>query len=126
MIVLQHSCTGDAMSNHQVYKLPYRRPDGTVVDVVRPTSAIDVEQQPDIPSAILATAAFAPVINGVPSFSRFTLYTFKNLSDMYGDDTLRNHLSSLLTEIQGGFRPKNPVGILIHRVRLTATETVLN
>lgn len=114
------------MSKQQVYKLPYRRPDGSVVDVVKPVTPLDVEQQDDIPAAILATAAFSTFINGSPCFSRFTLRTFKTLSDQYGDETLRNHLIALLTEIQSGFRPSNPVGLLIHRVKLTATESTLN
>lgn len=114
------------MSNQQVYKLPYRRPDGTVVDVVRPVTPLDVHQQGDIPAAILATAAFSAIINGSPCFSLFTLRSFKRLADQYGDDTLRNHLIALLTEMQSGLRPTNPVGLLIHRVKLTATECTLN
>lgn len=113
------------MTNHQHYSIEFIRPDGSTQRVFKPLTAVDVEQQPDVPADILATLAFAPIINGSVAFSRFTRFTMGKLYEQFGDEILRKNLIALLTEMTGGFKPKNPVGIFIHRVRLTATETVI-
>lgn len=115
-------------NNHppKVEKAPYRKPDGTISEIIIPKTAIDVEQQPDIPAYVLAVAALSPVLNGRRAWSRFTLWALRRLQDQFGDRCLRLHLISLLVEMQGGFEPQNPIGIFIHRVRSTQTESLLS
>ena len=108
-----------------VERIPYRRPDGSMCDVIVPRTRIDVEQQSDIPAAVLACVALAPVVHGHHAWSRFTLQTLYRLASDFGDDVLRLNLCSLLTEIEGGFRPLNPIGLFIHRVRTTPTQSTL-
>lgn len=110
----------------KVEKAPYRKPDGTIAELIIPKTAVDVEQQPDIPACVLAVAALSPLVNGRRAWSRFTIYTLHRLQDQFGDHCLRLHLISLLVEMQGGFKPQNPIGIFIHRVRSTQTETTLS
>lgn len=93
--------------------------------LIVPRSGVDVDNQLQFYAWQLATAAFAPVVNGRRCFSRFTADTFKRIEHQYGPDTLRRHLAALLDEMRSGFKPSNPVGLLIHRVRLTATDTML-
>ena len=115
--------TNKASSPHD--RIPYRKPDGTLVTVFVPHTPIDVDQQPDVPAAILACVALAPSVQGRRVWSPFTLSTLNRLQNIYGDEVLRRHLTSLLTEMQGGFKPANPVGLYIHRVRQTPTQSSL-
>lgn len=97
-----------------------RRRDGSTLQVVVPTCRADVEMQPDIPSHVLAVLAFSTRVKGVRRWSEFTRQTLQRLETQYGAATLRECLGGLLDDIATGFRPTNPVGILIHRVRMTA------
>lgn len=97
-----------------------RRRDGSTLQVVVPTCRADVEMQPDIPAHVLAVLAFSARVNGVRRWSEFTRQTLQRLETQYGSATLRECLGCLLDDIATGFRPTNPVGILIHRVRMTA------
>lgn len=99
-----------------------RRRDGSTLQVVVPTCRADVEMQPDIPSYVLATLAFSVRINGVRRWSDFTRQTLKRLEGQYGAQALRETLCVLLDDIATGFKPSNPIGILIHRLRLTANS----
>lgn len=102
-----------------------RKRDGTPLTICVPKSRIDVEQQPDIPAHALALLAFSKKVNGVRRWSEFTALTLKRLSDQYGDSALRLTLAGLLDDMAAGFRPVNPVGVYIHRVRATATTDEL-
>ena len=99
-----------------------RKRDGTTQTIVIPKSRLDVEMQPDIPPHVLATLAFSVRVNGVRRWSDFTLQTLKRLESQYGAQALRETLGVLLDDISSGFKPNNPVGILIHRLRLTANS----
>ena len=111
------------MANPPHEKISYRRLDGTDGIMVVPRTPHDVEQQSDIPAAALASVAFAPKVNGRRAWSPYTYSVLSRLATQYGDDLLRRHLCALLTDILGGFSPTNPIGILIHRVRQTPTES---
>lgn len=115
------------MSNSpsQVERIRYRKADGTVCTIFVPHTPVDVDQQADIPAAVLACVALAPLVGGKRAWSPYTLQTLYRLTNTFGDDVLRRHLSSLLTEMQGGFKPSNPVGLFIHRVRQTPTQSTL-
>lgn len=102
-----------------------RKRDGTVVRVVVPATRVDVEQQPDVPAATLALLAFSSVKDGVRRWSDFTRSTLLKLERSYGDAVLRSTLCALLDDIASGFRPSNPVGLFIHRVRATSNSTEL-
>lgn len=97
-----------------------RRRDGTTLEIIVPMSRVDVEMQPDAPAYVLAVLAFSSRVNGVRRWSQFTLETLRRLERQFGSETLRSVLCGLLDDIAAGFRPTNPVGIFIHRVRLTA------
>lgn len=111
------------MSNSTPEKIPFLRRDGSEGVIFVPRTPQDVEQQPDIPAAALACVAFAPKVNGVRAWSPYTYSVLRRLATQYGDELLRHHLCALLTDIIGGFAPINPIGILIHRVRQTPTES---
>lgn len=114
------------MSDRKPEVIQARKRDGSVVRVVVPASRIDVEQQPDIPASTLALLAFSTVKDGVRRWSDFTRSTLLTLERSYGDAVLRSTLGALLDDIAGGFRPSNPVGLFIHRVRATANSTELS
>lgn len=99
-----------------------RKRDGSTQSIVIPKSRLDVEMQPDIPAYVLSTLAFSVRINGVRRWSDFTLQTLKRLESQYGAQALRETLCVLLDDIATGFKPTNPIGILIHRIRLTANS----
>lgn len=99
-----------------------RKRDGSTLSIVIPKSRLDVEMQPDIPASVLATLAFSVRINGVRRWSDFTLQTLKRMESQYGAQALRDTLCVLLDDIATGFKPTNPIGILIHRIRLTANS----
>lgn len=108
------------MKERKTEILHARRRDGTTLDIVIPQSRLDVEMQPDVPAHVLATLAFSTCVNGVRRWSEFTRQTLQRLESQYGAQALRDTLCVLLDDIAAGFRPTNPVGLLIHRVRLTA------
>lgn len=100
--------------------------DGGEMKVIVPRSPADVDMQPNVPAWVLTMFAFAlRTHDGRYTWSPYTRDTLKRLSDDYGDDTLRRHLSSLLIDIEGGFRPDNPLGLIIHRVRSSTTTRTL-
>lgn len=98
---------------------------GKPLQIVVPVTRADVEQQPDIPARVLALLAFSQRVGGVRRWSDFTRLTLKRLEDQYGDDSMRHALAALLDEIQMGLKPSNPIGLYIHRVRLTANSNTL-
>lgn len=104
-----------------------RRRDGTELKIIVPRTAADVDCQPDLPAWVLALFAFAPRSSDghVQGWSPFSRDTLRRLSDDYGDNVLRRQLISLLIDIEGGFRPDNPIGLLIHRTRATTTSRTL-
>lgn len=102
-----------------------RSRDGSLVRIVVPHSRLDVEQQPNVPAHVLALLAFSQVVNGVRRWSQFTALTFKRLASQLGDEALRSTLCALLDDMDSGFRPNNPIGIFIHRVRSTASTSEL-
>lgn len=102
-----------------------RYPDGSVVKLVVPKSSADVEMQRDVEAHLLALIAFAPVVQGRRRWSQFTNHTLRNLQRQYGDEILRTVLMGLLDDIRTGFKPMNPVGVFIHRVRASATTDEL-
>lgn len=99
--------------------------DGSTLSVVVPASRVDVEQQPNIPAHVLTLLAFSQKVNGVRRWSEFTAFTLKRLDQQFGDDVLRRTLCALLDDISNGFKPSNPIGIFIHRVRQTSTTADL-
>lgn len=114
------------MTNRKPEIVQARNRDGSLVRVVVPVTRLDVEQQPNVPAHVLALLAFSQVVNGVRRWSQYTALTFRRLSGQYGDDALRTTLCALLDDIAAGFRPSNPIGIYIHRVRSTATTSDLD
>ena len=92
-------------------------------EVVVPRTAADVDMQPDIDGWGLALLALSPYDErGMLRWSPFARETLRRLSDEYGDDTVRRQLRGLLIDIEGGFIPSNPIGLLIHRVRVSGTS----
>lgn len=113
------------MADNKPEIIQARSRDGQPLTVVVPRSRIDVEQQPNVPAHVLALLAFSQRVHGVRRWSEYTGFTLRRLSHDYGDDTVRSTLAALLDDMAAGFRPDNPVGILIHRVRATATTDQL-
>lgn len=99
-----------------------RKRDGSTMSIVIPKTRVDVEMQPEVPAYVLATLAFSARVNGVRRWSDFTLQTLKRLESQYGAQAVRETLAVLLDDIANGFKPSNPIGILIHRIRLTANS----
>lgn len=104
-------------------QMAFINPDGSKGVLYVPRTPRDVEEQPNIPAAALATVAFAPLVNGRRAWSQYTYSVLKRQAAVYGEEVLRRHLCALLTEILGGFKPDNPIGLLIHRVRQTPTDS---
>lgn len=98
---------------------------GKPLSIVVPRTRIDVELQPNIPARVLALLAFSSRVGGVRRWSDFTRLTLRRLEEQYGDEAMRQALAALLDEITMGLRPSNPIGLYIHRVRLTANSTNL-
>lgn len=96
--------------------------DGSTLDIVVPVRRCDVEMQPGIPAHVLATLAFSKRVDGVRRWSEYTRQTLRRIEEQYGEQTMRNVLGDLLDDIATGFRPHNPIGILIHRVRCSANS----
>lgn len=96
--------------------------DGKPLHITVPRTRLDVEMQPDIPARVLALLAFSTKVDGRRRWSDFTRQTFRNLEQQYGDSALRTTLAALLDEINMGLKPTNPIGLFIHRVRLTANS----
>ena len=115
------------MSNSapKIERVTCRRADGTTVEVIVPTTPQDVEQQTNVPAYALATVALSPVIHGRHVWSQFTRDTMQRLERQFGDEVLRKTLSTLLYEMCCGLKPTNPIGLFIHRVRLTPTESAV-
>lgn len=110
------------MKERKAETIQARKRDGSTQTIVIPKSRLDVEMQPDVPAYVLATLAFSLRVNGVRRWSDFTLQTLRRLESQYGAQALRDTLCVLLDDIATGFKPINPVGILIHRIRLTANS----
>lgn len=103
-----------------------RQPDGNTRKIVVPRSARDVEAQPDVPAWVLALFAFAPTTDGtVVRWSPHTRDFLRRLSEDYGETAFRQQLTSLLIDIEDGFVPNNPVGLLCHRLRAAGTTRTL-
>lgn len=102
-----------------------RGPDGKPVTIIIPRTRYDVEMQPHIPAYTLATLAYSSLIEGHRRWSQYTLDTLKRISAQYGDDVMRRMLCALLDETAAGFRPTNPIGLLIHRTRTSANTDTL-
>lgn len=113
------------MATQQPEIITASRRNGESLRIVVPHSRVDVEQQLSIPAHVLALLAFSDRVNGVRRWSEFTALTLRRLDSQYGDDVLRRTLCSLLDDIRAGFKPLNPVGIFIHRVRQSATTAEL-
>lgn len=105
--------------------LDVQRRDGSHVRIIVPKTSADVLSQPDIPAFSLALIAFAPIVDGRRMWSNFTRATLVRLQDHYGDDFMRRVLANLLDDIQSGLRATNPIGLLIHRMRIAADSTSL-
>lgn len=101
------------------------RANGETLKIVVPLSRVDVEQQPQVPAHVLAVLAFSQKVHGVRRWSEFTAFTLKRLDQQFGDEVLRRTLCALLDDIANGFKPNNPIGIFIHRVRQTSTTAEL-
>lgn len=113
------------MKEQNAETIQARKQDGTRYTLVIPKSRLDVEMQPDVPPYVLATLAFSVRVNGVRRWSDFTLRTLCRLERQYGAQAMRETLGMLLDDIVNGFKPHNPIGILIHRLRLTANSSEL-
>lgn len=111
-------------TDHQTVSI--RQQDGSVRTIVVPRTAADVEAQQDVPAWVLALFAFAPCTNGVVvRWSPSTRDVLRRMSEDYGDGELRRQLVALLIDIEGGFVPTNPIGLLIHRLRAAGTTRTL-
>lgn len=112
---------------HQPEVLEIRRPDGTTHKVIVPKTALDVENQPEIPAYALAVLAFSPVDDkqGRLRWSPSARDALKRLTEEYGEAEVRRQLIALLIDIEQGFRPINPIGLLIHRTRSAGTTQPL-
>lgn len=99
---------------------------GKRIPIFVPRTRLDVEQQPHISARVLALLAFSTRVGGVRRWSDFTRLTFRRLHEQYGEEAMRTALCALLDEINTGFRPSNPIGLYIHRVRSTANSTQLD
>lgn len=113
------------MSDSKPEFLEVQRQDGTHQRIIVPRTSADVAAQPDVPAFALALIAFAPLVNGRRMWSNFTRVTLVRLQDRYGDDFMRRVLASLLDDIKSGLRATNPIGLLIHRLRIAADSTSL-
>lgn len=102
--------------------IQYRRRDGGLSKFIVPRTRQDIEQQPDVPAWALALLAFSQKVDGRRRWSDFTHKTFLALQQQYGDTAMRTTLAALLDEINMGLKPTNPIGLFIHRVRLTANS----
>lgn len=92
---------------------------GETRKVFVPRNSADIDNQSDVPAAVLALIAFSPIVDGVVNYSSFTYSVMKQLQRQVGDETLRRVLSELLDEISRGFKPHNPFGLFVSRVRGT-------
>lgn len=99
-----------------------RAADGERVRVYKPRTREEVYAQAGIPAWFLAVLAFASDASGHLRWSEFTSDTLRRLARQYGDDPIRNCLAVLLEEMREGLEPVNPIGLLIHRIRATATQ----
>ena len=103
-----------------------RQADGDTRKIVVPRSARDVEAQPDVPAWVLALFAFAPTNGGtVVRWSPHTRDFLRHLSEEYGEPAFRQQLISLLIDMEDGFVPSNPVGLICHRLRAAGTTRTL-
>lgn len=104
-----------------------RRKDGAIVKVVVPKTAIDVESQPDIPAYALALVAFSPVDprTGWLRWSPHARDVLSRLTEQYGEPEVRRQLIGVLIDMEQGFKPLNPIGLLVHRVRTAGTTKTL-
>ena len=91
-------------------------------EIVVPRTPADVDLQDDVPAWGLALLALSPYDErGIIRWSPFARETLKRLAEQYGDFEVRKQLRGLLIDIEGGFVPDNPIGLLIHRVRVSGT-----
>lgn len=109
----------------QTQTVPYRRPDGTTAQAIIPRTAADVRNQPDVPAWVLVVLALSPRVDGKKVYSSYTVQQIKRLQAQFGPESLRYQLESLLTDMLGGFMPTNPMGLFIHRVRLSPNRVDL-
>lgn len=94
-----------------------RQPDGSLHQIFPCRNLQDLENQKQFPAWVLALCTFSPIVQGRLNFSLFTRNVLKQLSDTYCDELLREVLRELLIDIEGGFRPHNPFGLFVARVR---------
>lgn len=107
-------------------KVTVQMQNGERVEMVVPTCPADVENQPNFPAWSLALMAFCPFdAYGRAIWSPFSKQTLKRLQDDYGEAELRKQLMGLLIDMAEGFKPSNPIGLLIHRVRQCGTTKEL-
>lgn len=100
--------------------------DGSVVDVYRCLTAADVDSQNNIPSNILALLTFAPSNpNGGVCVSTYTRDVLTRFHVSLGDTAFRSVFRELIVDIQCGFNPHNPFGVLISRLRRFGCSTEL-
>lgn len=114
-------------TNPKQQMITVRRQAGGELQVCIPRTVEDVDQQPEIPAWFLAMLAFAQVsVDGGVRWSPHARDVLRRLSAEYGDEEMRRQLRGLLIDMQGGFKPDNPVGLLIHRVRANGTTAPLS
>ena len=100
--------------------------DGSVVDVYRCATAADVDSQSEIPSNILALLTFSPADpHGGVCVSTYTRDVLARFHGSLGDTAFRSVLRELVVDMQCGFAPHNPFGVLISRLRRFGCSTEL-
>ena len=91
-------------------------------EVVVPHTPEDIDNQPEINAWGLALIALSPYDErGIMRWSPYARETLIRLSNEYGDEVVRRQLRGLIIDMNGGFKPTNPIGLLIHRVRQSGT-----
>lgn len=115
------------MSKPTTHKVMIRKADGSLLEAVIPRTAADIDMQPQIPAYGLALLAFSPYDEktGRVRWSPHAREVLKGLTEQYGEEAVRKQLLGILIDIEGGFTPNNPIGLLVHRTRTAGTTRTL-
>ena len=115
------------MNKPTVHKVFIGKADGSRVEVVIPRTPADIDQQAEIPAFALALLAFSPYDEktGRVRWSPHARDVLKGLTEQYGEEAVRKQLLGIMIDIEGGFTPNNPIGLLVHRTRTSGTTRTL-